>query len=538
MAYKVKVGDTLQSIAKRLGTTAAELAKANGLSSSNRLTVGGTLNVPTESKTQTQSQQTTAPEVPKAVQSSVQSLVQSNTQPQQTQTLSGNSNYAYQPYTPSAQVQQAQRMLEQQLANKPGAYQSRWDQTLDEIYNQIQNKKDFSYDLNGDALYQQYKNQYINQGKLAMMDTIGQAAALTGGYGNSYAQSVGQQTYQGYLNQLNDKIPELYQLALDQYNRQSDEMMNRYALVSDREAKDYARYQDAMQAWQSDRNYLMDAYNNERSFDYGVYGDNRNFNYQINRDAVADAQWQKNYDYQVGRDAVADAQWQSQFDEARRQYEQDFNESQRQYNQNFDYQQSRDTIADQQWQQQFDEARRQYEQEYDYQRERDAMADTQWASEYNYRLDRDTVEDQQWQAAFDYEKGRDTVADQQWQAEFEEAKRQYDLNYGLSASKASGSSGGSGGGGNPTGDTTKYYKNASGTSFKESDIDSACASFYKSNSSATLDSTTVENFLKSKGYTGDAATYAKAVLQSYGMTVSRGSSGTSGGGTKKTMMTR
>jgi hypothetical protein len=32
---------------------------------------------------------------------------------------------------------------------------------------------------------------------MAMMDTMGKAAGLTGGYGSPYAQQVGQQAYQG-----------------------------------------------------------------------------------------------------------------------------------------------------------------------------------------------------------------------------------------------------------------------------------------------------------------------------------------------------
>ena len=60
------------------------------------------------------------------------------------------------------------------------------------------NRKEFSYDLNGDMLYQQMKDQYQVLGKTAMQDTMGEAAALTGGYGNTYAQSVGQQTYDEY----------------------------------------------------------------------------------------------------------------------------------------------------------------------------------------------------------------------------------------------------------------------------------------------------------------------------------------------------
>ena len=37
-------------------------------------------------------------------------------------------------------------------------------------------------DLNGDALYNQYRDQFMRQGKLAAADTVGQVSALTGGY--------------------------------------------------------------------------------------------------------------------------------------------------------------------------------------------------------------------------------------------------------------------------------------------------------------------------------------------------------------------
>ena len=75
----------------------------------------------------------------------------------------------------------------------------------------------FSYNYAEDPLYQQYRDSYTRQGRLAMADTMGQASALTGGYGNSYAATAGQQTYNGYMQRLNDVIPELYQLAYDRY---------------------------------------------------------------------------------------------------------------------------------------------------------------------------------------------------------------------------------------------------------------------------------------------------------------------------------
>lgn len=143
------------------------------------------------------------------------------------------------------QVGQAQLQLRSQMA-QPGGYRSPWQSQLDDTMNRIMNREKFSYDLNGDALWKQYKDQYTTGGKMAMMDTMGQAAQLTGGYGNSYAQGVGQQAYQGYMQGLTDKIPELYQLALDQYDREGSKMLQDYSMLQDREDTDYGRYQDQM----------------------------------------------------------------------------------------------------------------------------------------------------------------------------------------------------------------------------------------------------------------------------------------------------
>lgn len=239
--------------------------------------------------------------------------------------------YEYKEYVESDAVKQAQALLQQQQAAKPGAYQSQWQTSLNETLDKILNREKFNYDLNGDALYQQYKDQYVMQGQKAMMDTMGQAQAMTGGYGNSYAQTAGQQTYQGYLQQLNDKVPELYQLALNKYQMEGDALMNQYGLMADQEDKDYGRYRDKVSDWQSEvdrlqsqynaeRDYDYSKYTNDRDFSYGQYVDDRNYQYQVDRDAIADQQWQTSYDYQVERDRIADEQWQKEFDEAVRQY--------------------------------------------------------------------------------------------------------------------------------------------------------------------------------------------------------------------------
>ena len=62
----------------------------------------------------------------------------------------------------------------------------------------------------------------VSEGSRAMRDTMGQAAALTGGYGSSYAQSAGQQQYALYLQKLGEAMPELYQAAYERYSAEGD----------------------------------------------------------------------------------------------------------------------------------------------------------------------------------------------------------------------------------------------------------------------------------------------------------------------------
>jgi len=198
--------------------------------------------------------------------------------------------YTQRSYSETDRSKKAREELEQHQRSKPGSYESQWMPGLDSAVNQILNREAFQYDLNTDPLYNQYRNNYVNQGQLAMLDTLGQASTLTGGYGNSYAQQASQQAYQSQMQNLNNIIPELYQLALDTYDRQGQALMNRYAALYDREALDYGRYQDGLGLWANERDYLAGRYDTERGFDYSAY-----------RDAVGDDQWMAAFDEDIRR---------------------------------------------------------------------------------------------------------------------------------------------------------------------------------------------------------------------------------------------
>lgn len=181
-----------------------------------------------------------------------------------------------QDYKEGNKVTDAYSKLQEIINGKP-TFESSYEEQLKGLYDQIMNRDAFSYDFNADQMYQMYKNNYMQQGETAMQDTMGQAAAMTGGYGSSYGQSVGQQTYQNYLQRLNDVIPQLRDQAYQQYKDEGTEMLNKYNVTTDAYDREYGQYRDEMSDWQSDRGFQQGVYTDERNFDYSQFTDNRNY---------------------------------------------------------------------------------------------------------------------------------------------------------------------------------------------------------------------------------------------------------------------
>jgi hypothetical protein len=90
---------------------------------------------------------------------------------------------------------------------------------------------------------------------------------------------VGQQTYQGFLQQLNDRVPELYQLALDQYNREGQDLYNQYGLYADRENQDYGRFRDAISDYYTELDRLTENARYLSEDEYNKFMDDINLKY-------------------------------------------------------------------------------------------------------------------------------------------------------------------------------------------------------------------------------------------------------------------
>lgn len=185
-------------------------------------------------------------------------------------------------------VAQAQDYLNQQL----GSYNSRYGSQITDLVAQLQNRPAFEYDVNTDPLYLQLRDIWKQDGLMAMEDTMGQAAQLTGGYGNSHAQMAGQQVYNNHLREVAEMVPQLKEAARADYDADTDALLRQYNMLMEQDSSDYARWLDEITR-----------------------------QYQAERDALADQRYDQEWQYQQDRDALADQRYQDELAYGREQDE-------------------------------------------------------------------------------------------------------------------------------------------------------------------------------------------------------------------------
>jgi len=194
-------------------------------------------------------------------------------------------------------------------------------QKLIDTYLQKANQQ-YNWDPNASKLYQDAVKRYSEMGQRAMQDTMGKAAALTGGYGSSYATVAGQQAYNQYMQQL----PEV--------ERQI-------------RAQDYAE-------WQNNLNNALNAANlalNIDNLNYTRGFNERQFQFQKDQADRSQSNWEKQFEYQNLLDDRAQSNWQLQFD-----YNKSQDAADRAYRQQlFEYQKQQDALAQSNWEKQFEQ---------------------------------------------------------------------------------------------------------------------------------------------------------------------------------------
>ena len=253
--------------------------------------------------------------------------------------------FTYDPFKTSDLTNSYFSKMQEAEAAKPADYESKYEGAIQSILDGIMNRK--SFDMNNDAnyqaLYNQYAQQYQAQADRAMRESLGNAAALSGGYGSTAATAAAGQAYDRAMEGLNNNNLALMQLAYQMYQDEGNNAYNQLGAVTGLENTDYARYRDAVGDYQNDRAYYANQYQNMYGNDWNKYAFETNMdwnNYQFgtnldfqNHQAAQQRAWDdyalntnldwneynlntnldwdkeqyaKNMEYQLGRDALSD----------------------------------------------------------------------------------------------------------------------------------------------------------------------------------------------------------------------------------------
>lgn len=171
----------------------------------------------------------------------------------------------------------------------------KYESEIEDILDEIGNRDPFEYDLMDDPMYQQYRDQYIREGKRAMEDTAAQTAAMTGGYGSTYGATAAQQSYDRYLEGLNDVVPQLEQTAYGRYRDSLGDLYNQMSALQQEESRLFGQYATERGFSQADRDFAYNAMlaamgqnNYENEFDRGIFESDRDFDFNADY-----TDWQK-----------------------------------------------------------------------------------------------------------------------------------------------------------------------------------------------------------------------------------------------------
>ncbi len=266
--------------------------------------------------------------------------------------------------------------------SKP-TYASPYSAQIDRLFNEIQNNPEFSYDPEGDALYQALKGQYTALGQQAMKDTSAQIAAQTGGIASSYAASAGAQAYNNYMNQLAGYIPELQQLAYEMYQNDLNQKYQQFDALNALENQAYGKYRDELSDYYTDYNNAYNQFINEQNQQNYL----NEIEYQKQQNELAQQNWQKQFDYQAQQDLL----------------------KQQNYLNEIEYERYLNDIAQQNWEKQFG-----------YQAQQDSLSQQNWQTQFDYQKYLNDIEQQNYETERAYEKEQDLL-DRAWDEAFAKA---------------------------------------------------------------------------------------------------------------------
>lgn len=275
--YTIKSGDTLSGIASKYGTSVSTLMSLNPyIKNANLIYAGKTLNLPG-----TQNNTTTAPTQPvqKATSAPTQTTQQlAEAYAKQQTANAGNDTQAL--------LAQYEKIAEQQK------------QALQKNYELTNNKINAQREEVAEAYNTNARQAYINSmlGKksveqelsLAGLNTSGLVGSAYANVENAYGNNLAtlQASRDKSINDINKQLNN----AQIEYARQESQLLAdienaKLELQKYGNELAYKKYQDAL------TNYM-----NFANYDYTKAMDERDYNYQLERDKIADSQWQQEFD--------------------------------------------------------------------------------------------------------------------------------------------------------------------------------------------------------------------------------------------------
>lgn len=274
--YTIKRGDTLSGIASKYGTSVSTLMSLNPyIKNANLIYAGNSLNLPGAKSNASSTTNTTKKTVKTTPKKTTQQLAEAYAKSQTSNTANETKALLSQ-YQKIADSRKQALLKQQELTNS-----------------QINAQRDDVMESYNDNARQAYINSML--GKKSVEQQLSQAGLNTSGllgsayanvenaYGNNLAtlQSSRDKSINDINRQLND--------AQIEYSRQESELLAdienaKLELQKYGNELAYKKYQDAL------TNYM-----NFANYDYTKAKDERDYNYKVERDKVADSQWQQEF---------------------------------------------------------------------------------------------------------------------------------------------------------------------------------------------------------------------------------------------------
>lgn len=141
------------------------------------------------------------------------------------------------------------------------------DQKLDEAINKYLNSRGFNYNTADDPDYQAYVREYKENAKQGRELSRATANTLANGYNPTYADTVSDEVYNSYMENVTDAIPQFKNLAAMENSGRENQLANAVNIYSMQAQKDYGRYRDTVGDKKNFLNYLYDRYATDRQSD-------------------------------------------------------------------------------------------------------------------------------------------------------------------------------------------------------------------------------------------------------------------------------